>query len=488
VTDVDERAIVRMPAATRLAARPSGELIMPLTSGEPGTSEPDDETAAAAAMNSWLEKENSPRALRDPVALRLNPRMRVATYAAVAYIAALPLLRPSGPANTSPVDLAGLVLIVAVGLAWLTGRLAWRLPYAVPMSIFALGGALGALAGPAPGRGLTAVVQDAVLLVVCGSIVSTARTAAVQRLLLRTWAVTSVGWAGLLIVGVVAHVGVLSGDQTRFGVRASLTTGDPNLTANYLVASIFVIHAARVPVRPSRRVAATIVVAIAMLLTGSNGATVSLLAGTFAAAVAAICMKKGWRIGVGLIALAAGVTLFLGVAPVSHWQEQLVTASRNSSVQIVRDSLGRQDQSSSTRHTLLDESLELFRTDGPLGTGPGSTKLLLETREYPYQKEAHDDYLAALTERGALGVFGLGLLIGATAIRLSRLSRLHHGVGIQQVVRPAPVIGCALALATSGMFYEVLHFRQVWVYLALLAAMSLPSGGGRWATRSRGRP
>jgi hypothetical protein len=33
------------------------------------------------------------------------------------------------------------------------------------------------------------------------------------------------------------------------------------------------------------------------------------------------------------------------------------------------------------------------------------------------------------------------------------------------------------------MFYEVLHFRQVWVYLALLAAVSLPSDGGRWAAR-----
>jgi O-antigen ligase len=458
-------------------------LVMPLTVSEPITSELDDEIAALEAMNTRLAQENHKGTLRDPVALRPKPRMPVATYAAMVYIAGLPLLRPSGPGNTSPVDIAGLVLLVAVGSSWLTRRLAWRLPFAVPMSVFALGGVLGALAGPAPGHGLTAVVQDLVLLLVCGCIVSTARTADTQRLLLRTWAVSGIVWAALLIVGVAAHIGFLSGDQLRFGVRASLTTGDPNLAANYLVASLFVMYAARMPVHRPGRVLATIVVFVATLLTGSNGAIAALVVGTLVTAVAAICIRRGWRVGVGLVALAAAITLLVGVAPISQWQQQLVNAARNSSVQIVRDSVGRQDQSSSTRRTLLDESLELFRTDGPFGTGPGSTKLLLETRQYAYQKEAHDDYLAALTERGVLGVLGLGLLFGAGVARLSRLSRLYPDISSRRVPRPAPMIGCAFALATSGMFYEVLHFRQVWVYLALLAAVSLPSDGGRWAAR-----
>jgi O-antigen ligase len=295
-----------------------------------------------------------------------------------------------------------------------------------------------------------------------------------------------VAWASLLIFGVLAHVDVLSGDQARYGSRASLTTGDPNLAGFYLVASLFVLFAARWPARRAWRAASTIVVIIAVLLTGSNGATASLLIGVLAAGVAAICLKRIWRVVIGLVAMAAALVLFLGVAPVSRWQQQLVSTAGHSSVPIVRDSVGRQDQSSSTRHTLLDESLELFRTDGPLGTGPGSTKLLLEEKQYPYQKEAHDDYLAALTERGAIGAFGLALLLGAAVRRLSKITRLHKRSTGRRVVAPAPMIGCAVALAASGMFYEVLHFRQVWVYLALLAATSLPLDDARWATRAAG--
>lgn len=478
MTRVDDRGI----APSMVAARPltSRMLLMALTLAASNDERVTDEE------ESWGEPENSKSALRDAAAFRNPRRERIATAAAVAYVAGLPLLRPAGPVNTGPVDLVGFVLVFAVGLAWLSGRLAFRLPFAVPVLVFAIGGTLGALAGPTAGRGLMAVTQDLVLLVVCGCIVSIARTTSVQRLLLRTWAMAGVAWASLLIFGVLAHVDVLSGDQARYGARASLTTGDPNLAGNYLVASLFVLYAARWPARRAWRAASAIVVIIAVLLTGSNGATASLLIGTLAAGVAAICLKRNWRVVIGLVAMAAALVLFLGVAPASRWQQQLVSTAGHSSVPIVRDSVGRQDQSSSTRHTLLDESLELFRTDGPLGTGPGSTKLLLEEKQYPYQKEAHDDYLAALTERGAIGAFGLALLLGAAVRRLSKLTRLHKRSTGRRVVAPAPMIGCAVALAASGMFYEVLHFRHVWVYLALLAATSLPLDDGRWATRAAG--
>ena len=471
MTDVHDRVATesRTAARTRPGA-PVREWRMPAT--EVRVADGD----ASAEIKSRLEHENSTLALRDPVALRNHRRPRFAVVVAVAYVAGLPLLRPSGPVNTAPVDLFGFLLVFAVGLAWLSGRLSLRLPFAVPVSVFAVGGTLGALAGPTAGRGLMSVVQDLVLLVVCGCIASIARTAYVQRLLIRTWAMSGVVWAAVLVFGVVAHISALSGDVTRYGARASLTTGDPNLAGNYLVASLFMLYAARWPARPGRRAAATMVVILAVLLTGSNGATASLAIGALAAGVAAICLKKNWRIVVGLVALAAGIIVFVGVAPVSNWQQQLVNTARDSSVPIVRDSVGRQDQSSSTRHTLLDESLELFRTDGVLGTGPGSTKSLLEDNQYPYQKEAHDDYLAALTERGPIGVFGLGLLIGTVVRRLSRLTRVHRRSTGLRIVAPAPMIGCAIALAGSGMFYEVLHFRHLWVYLAIVAAASLPPG------------
>jgi O-antigen ligase len=407
--------------------------------------------------------------LQDPPGLRAPRGARIASAAAIVYIATMPLLKPTGPFNTSPVDVAGLILVVAVAVASRTKRLRVRLPYAVPIAIFALAGTLGALAGPVPALGLTAVVQDVILLAVCGAIATVARTARVRRLLLRTWAIAGLCWAGMLVVGVLTHVTALSGGGIRYGARASLTTGDPNLAANYLVVSMFMLYAARWPARPVRRVCATLVLIAAVLLTGSNGAVIAALIGALVSMVAAVCIRNGWRLLPGLVALGAFGVLFVAIAPVARWQQDIVTNAQASSIPIVRDSFGREDQSSSTRHTLLDESLQLFHSDGVLGTGPASTKQLLAEGQFPYQKEAHDDYMAALTERGALGILGLALLIGAAARRVSAVTQAPGSSG-QRVMAPAPVVGCAVALATSGLFYEILHFRQLWVFLALIAS------------------
>jgi O-antigen ligase len=415
-----------------------------------------------------LESARSKRALRDPPGLRAPRGARIASATAIAYIAALPLLKPTGPFNTSPVDIAGLILVVAVAVASRTKRLRVQLPYAVPIAIFALAGTLGALAGPVPAFGLTAVVQDVILLSVCGAIATIAHAAQVKRLLMRTWAIAGLCWAAMLVVGVVTHVTALSGGGIRYGARASLTTGDPNLAANYLVVSMFMLYAARWPARPVRRVGASLVLLAAILLTGSNGAIIAVVIGALVSMVAAICIRTGWRLFPGLVALGAFGVLLMSIAPVARWQQDIVTNAQASSIPIVRDSFGREDQSSSTRHTLLDESIKLFHSDGALGTGPASTKHLLAAGQFPYQKEAHDDYMAALTERGALGVLGLALLIGAAARRVSAVTQVPRSSG-QSVMAPAPVVGCAVALATSGLFYEILHFRQLWVFLALIA-------------------
>ena len=79
-------------------------------------------------------------------------------------VAALPLLKPSGPGNSSPVDV---YFAISIGVAILWAGLAGqdlRLPYALATGIFMLGGAIGALAGPYPREGMLAIVQDLVLL------------------------------------------------------------------------------------------------------------------------------------------------------------------------------------------------------------------------------------------------------------------------------------------------------------------------------------
>jgi O-antigen ligase len=104
---------------------------------------------------------------------------------------------------------------------------------------------------------------------------------------------------------------------------------------------------------------------------------------------------------------------------------------------------------------------------------------LLESRQYPYAKEAHDDYLAAITERGALGVLGLTLLFLAVGRRLAWSARDVVSGRRRVHLSMSHTVGCAAAFATSAMFYEVLHFRQLWVFLALLAAHSARGRDGR---------
>ena len=87
-------------------------------------------------------------------------------------VAMLPFLKPSGPGNTSPVDIP-IALSIGVTLFWAGyARQELRLPYAMAVGLIMLGGAVASLAGPLPGNGLLAVVQDLVLLAWCGVIVN----------------------------------------------------------------------------------------------------------------------------------------------------------------------------------------------------------------------------------------------------------------------------------------------------------------------------
>lgn len=408
----------------------------------------------------------------------IRPALATATAAGCCYVVGLPLLRPSGPANTAPVDMAALVLVIAVGFAWVTGRARLFLPYAVPVAVFALAGVMGAVAGPVPGRGLLAVLQDLLLLAVCGALAITAREPANASKLLRVWAVSSLCWAAALIVGVAAGISELSGVTAREGARASLTMGDPNMAANYFMTSIFVLLGSRWPTRRSLRLIAVVVLLTAMLLTGSNGAVLALVVGALVTVAVGACLRIHRNPLWGLAAVGALVVVIAGAAPLARWQQDVVSYAQGSSIKIVRDSAGRQDQSSSTRHTLFDESLQLLKDEPVFGNGPGSTKTLLETRQYPYAKEAHDDYLAAVTERGAAGILGLALLIGAVASRLRAAARASVTDHRSVLLSPSLAAGCAVAFAASAMFYEVLHFRQLWVFLALLAADSIRGRGG----------
>ena len=102
------------------------------------------------------------------------------------------------------------------------------------------------------------------------------------------------------------------------------------------------------------------------------------------------------------IGLAVGT--FFTVLPLNKLRNLAATSNQP----LLVNSLGRSAQSSSERSLLIQESIELYqRGDGLVGLGPASTKPLLAAGLYPYANEAHDDFLAALSERGVPGLFAL---------------------------------------------------------------------------------
>src|ERR1700681_2707849 len=78
-------------------------------------------------------------------------------------LALLPFLKPSGPGNTSPVDVA-IALSIGATLFWAGyARQELRLPYALAVGLIMVGGAVASLAGPLPDNGLLAIGQDLLL-------------------------------------------------------------------------------------------------------------------------------------------------------------------------------------------------------------------------------------------------------------------------------------------------------------------------------------
>lgn len=408
-----------------------------------------------------------PSELDSAAALRRGSLERFAVISMAIAVAAQPLLHPTGPGNSSPVDVFTLVSVLAT-LGWAaSARVRVRAPYAFAAGLMVLGGAIAGAAGPLPGTALLTVVQDIVLAVWCAALTTLASSARRFALLARAWAYASVVAAAILVAGYLAHFPAITGVVAREGNRVLFTFGDPNYAATYWTLSIFAVYACGRPRRRGVRVIGYILLAWALLLTESNGGVVELLVGLSVVAIVTQTRKRGAAGGIAtalvIVSIAGSAALFAPVSKIQTW-------ARDSGQSYLVNSIGRSNDSSSQRGQLISESLQLYAQDGWQGSGPASTKPLLTDRGYEYAKEAHDDYLAALTERGPLGLLGLLCLIGSVAVRARRVAR-HALQGRTSVLpRPAGLVAAAVAAGVAATYYEVLHFRFVWVLLALIAA------------------
>jgi len=415
---------------------------------------------------SWARAGLGPTPVRTAMGIRV-PRWVLVPVAL--GVAALPLLKPSGPGNSSPVDI---YFAISIGVAILWAGLAaqdLRLPYALATGIFMVGGAIGSLAGPYPREGLLALVQDLVLLLWCGVLVNTARSPTAFKWIVRAWAWSSVAWALLLFAGVATGNAAIAGVSDRTGVRASLTFGDPNYAANYFFLSFMVVMATRTPRNRLLRLACCGALLGALALTGSNGGLLSCAVGV--SVVVLFYVARRW----GTLPLVATASFALVAALIVLAMAQALpieAIAKDSGIPLLRDSIGRSSQSAQERQWLITETIDLYKQGVPWGLGPGSTKPLLQTQLAPYAFQTHDDYIESIVERGLIGAFGLLVLIGSVGWRTWSVAAKPLSAEFAAIFpRTSPLAGAVAGLAVSASYYQILHFRHVWTLLAIIAAL-----------------
>lgn len=409
--------------------------------------------------------------LTRPVRRRIvEPGQGRAVGITAAGVALLPFLKPSGPGNTSPVDLFVLLAIGAVGIWLVHNRRPIRLPFAGPVAVLVLTGTVATVFGDFGWQnGAVSVVQELLLLVWAGAVANVVRRPEAFVTIARVWVAAAVGWALILIIGELAGIAALAGISAADGTRASLTFGDPNYAANYFVVSAFLVLAFRLPHRVPARVVTMLILLTAVFFTGSNGGMLALAIGTGVALSLRIGRRRSGLVLLTLIATSGLAVTVLTTRVVSFGDVQTAALGLGPTG---KDSIGRSGESTGTRRTLLNEVVRLYSNGPILGRGPGSTKAALQQTSAPYVKEAHNDYTATLAERGVVGSIGLLLLVAVTALRTSSLvtRRLRPGYA-EAVPAPAWLAAAVIAFSVSAAFYEVLHFRHLWALLGLVAGL-----------------
>jgi len=111
----------------------------------------------------------------------------------------------------------------------------------------------------------------------------------------------------------------------------------------------------------------------------------------------------------------------------------------------------------------------------PWGIGPGQTEKQMLVRQETYVREAHNDYVASVLERGFLGGVALITLVFVLLLKCARIARRGALTGEYARLVPRPELFGALVAVflISGLFYETLHYRHGWAFFGLIAALDL---------------
>jgi hypothetical protein len=392
----------------------------------------------------------------------------------------LPLLIPHGPSNTAPVDVLIVLYLFTATIGWFSARRPMSFPLLAVTAFILLVSLIGVGTSQFAGVGRTAVLIDVYLYVFFLAAVNDLRpNPRALRIVLATWVITALVWAALAN-GITFHFlpegfARLILSNSRALNRASAAADNPNLAASYFLVSLFVLAASPWPRRRWLRWLAGMWLILAIYATGSVAGMVGLFTGGAAMLGSFLVRRAGstarqTQVVVALLIVALAVAIG-GVTRTFATRSVLGDVASISASQkqggVFQNSLGRSNRSLNGRLTLWTQGLTKSSGRGNelFGVGAGAAKYTVD------YKSLHNDILAYLVERGVIALFGLAVLYWLVFRQALRL------LGPRGPTRFHALGAAVFANFAFSMTHQTLHFRHVWLLLALIwAATGLRAG------------
>jgi O-antigen ligase len=395
-------------------------------------------------------------------------------------VAFLPLLIPHGPSNTAPVDVLIVLYLFTATIGWFSRRRPMSFPLVAVTAFILLVTLIGVGTSQFAGVGRTAVLIDVYLYVFFVAAVNDLRQSPrALRIVLATWVLTAVVWAALAN-GITFHFlpegfARLILSNSRALNRASAAADNPNLAASYFLVSLFVLAASPWPRWRWLRWLAGGWLLLAIYATGSVAGLVGLFVGLAALLGSFLVRRAGSTarqtqvvVALLIVALAfavGGVTRTVATRSVLGDVATISASQKQGGV--FQNSLGRSNRSLNGRLTLWAQGLTKSSARGNdlFGVGAGAAKYTVD------YKSLHNDILAYLVERGIIALFGLAVLYWLVFRQALRL------LGPRGPVQFHALGAAVFANFAFSMTHQTLHFRHVWLLLALIwAATGLRAG------------
>jgi O-antigen ligase len=395
-------------------------------------------------------------------------------------VAFLPLLIPHGPSNTAPVDVLIVLYLFTATIGWFSTRRPMSFPLVAVTAFLLVVTLIGVGTSQFAGVGRTAVLIDVYLYVFFVAAVNDLRQSPrALRIVLATWVFTAVVWA-VLANGITFHFlpdgfARLILSNSRALNRASAAADNPNLAASYFLVSLFVLAASPWPRWRWLRWLAGGWLLLAIYATGSVAGLVGLFVGLAALLGSFLVRRAGSTarqtqvvIALLIVALAfvvGGVTRTVATRSVLGDVATISASQQQGGV--FQNSLGRSNRSLNGRLTLWAQGLTKSsgRGNDLFGVGAGAAKYTVD------YKSLHNDILAYLVERGIIALFGLAVLYWLVFRQALRL------LGPRGPVQFHALGAAVFANFAFSMTHQTLHFRHVWLLLALIwAATGLRAG------------